>query len=104
MEDYENNISNLKTMIEKAKESVITSKTNLKFLKEQKEQLEKECSDLYGVPIEKAPEFLQKQKEELSFIVSKVNAIGLDNVSIETITDDQIKALSELAKLLPSGV
>lgn len=104
MENEINNINNLKTMIEQAKESVIRLKADIQNLEKQQDQLERECVDLYGVTIDEAPEFLNKQSEELQFITSKLNSIGLDNVSIDTITDNQINALNELARNLPSGV
>lgn len=85
---YENTLNSLREQCAQAEKNAIVAETTLKSLKERKESIIQECEKFAGVKMDKIPAMLDKKKEELDAIMTKLGSIDLEGeVTKDTLAD-----------------
>lgn len=92
-QNYDKKLNQLKAQCTEAEKQAIIEETNLKNLKQQKEQLVEECEAFAGVSIDKVPEVLAQKKEELDSIMAKLSSID----TTSPVTQEKLDAIKALA-------
>jgi chromosome segregation ATPase len=92
-QNYDQKLNQLKAQCTEAEKQSIIAETNLKNLRQQREQLVEECEAFAGVSIDKVPEVLNQKKEELNSIMARLSSI--DNTG--HVTQEKLNAIKAIA-------
>lgn len=93
-QQYDATLNQLKNQCNESEKQAIVAETNVKNLKEQKDQLINECEIFAGVPMAQIPELLNQKTDELTAIMSKLGTINING----PITQQTLDAIKELTK------
>ena len=93
-QQYDNILTQLKNQCAESEKLAIVAETNVKNLKEQKDQLINECETFAGVPMAQIPELLTQKTDELTAIMNKLGTINVSG----PITQQTLDAIKKLTK------
>ena len=93
-QQYDATLNQLRNQCNESEKQAIVAETNVKNLKEQKDQLINECETFAGVPMAQIPELLNQKTDELTAIMNKLGAINING----PITQQTLDAIKELTK------